>query len=123
MNRNEADGHEASISRDTILPGRVGASLVGMGTPPSRLAGASGQKFPGGPVNLVSSDSGRSAPGRPGEAQSDNDIAATPSAAAVGGELWLDTLSLRDWLQNYLTGEIGRASLGANRSGNSLTYS
>ena len=32
----------------------------------------------------------------------------------VGGELWIDTLSLRDWLQMFLTGEVGRAAMTSN---------
>jgi len=45
----------------------------------------------------------------------------SPSGAAepptVLGELWLDTLPLQDWLETYLSGEIGRASLAMNRDG------
>ena len=33
------------------------------------------------------------------------------------GELWLDTLSFREWLQTYLTGEMGHALQATNRSG------
>jgi hypothetical protein len=49
----------------------------------------------------------------------DNTISADQSSNTVG-ELWLDTLSLRDWLQAYLTNEMGRASHAANRFGTSL---
>lgn len=31
-------------------------------------------------------------------------------ATTIVGELWLETLSLRDWLQTYLSGELQRAS-------------
>lgn len=35
--------------------------------------------------------------------------------SVVGGELWLDTLSLRDWLREYLASEIGQATMGSSR--------
>jgi hypothetical protein len=42
-------------------------------------------------------------------------------SSGVSGELWLDTLSLRDWLHAYLTNEIGRASRTVNHMADSLT--
>ncbi len=42
-------------------------------------------------------DSGSSEPG-------------SAQTSGVTGEIWMDTLSLRDWLHAYLTSEIGRAS-------------
>jgi hypothetical protein len=36
------------------------------------------------------------------------------------GELWLDTLSLREWLQTYLAGEMGHALQAASRFGTSV---
>jgi hypothetical protein len=33
------------------------------------------------------------------------------------GELWLDTLSLREWLRTYLSGEMGFAMQATNRFG------
>ena len=43
--------------------------------------------------------------------------AATGSSksASVAGELWLDTLSLRDWLLSYLSDEIARTDNARNR--------
>jgi hypothetical protein len=38
----------------------------------------------------------------------------------LSGELWLDTLSLREWLQTYLTREMGHALQATNRFGTSL---
>lgn len=37
------------------------------------------------------------------------------------GELWLDTLALREWLQGYLSDETGRASRARNGAAGSLT--
>jgi hypothetical protein len=49
----------------------------------------------------------------------DNKTSAVQSLDVVG-ELWLDTLALRDWLRVYLTDEIGRASRATNRTGASF---
>lgn len=49
----------------------------------------------------------------------DNMNSVVPSSSVVG-ELWLDTLSLRDWLNAFLTGEIGRAFRATNSIGVSL---
>ncbi len=43
--------------------------------------------------------------------------ASAPRSSMVTGELWLDTLSLRNWIQRYLTGEISRSSRGSSRLG------
>ena len=121
VDRNEIDGREANMPHEMTSFGSVGTSLVG-NTAPSRISGVPGANFRGARGNLVSSENGQSVPGAPRESQSGHDFAPISNSSAIAGELWLDTLSLRDWLQNYLTGEIGRASLATNRSGNSLTY-
>ncbi len=45
---------------------------------------------------------------------SDNDKPAT-RLPNLPGELWLDTISLREWLQNYLNGEFSRVLMSSGR--------
>jgi hypothetical protein len=44
----------------------------------------------------------------------------TDQSSTIAGELWLDTMSLREWLQAYLTQEMRHASQAANRPGVAL---
>jgi hypothetical protein len=67
------------------------------------------------PLGPKGSDLGKPVPDR----QHDSATSAVISSGVVG-ELWLDTLSLRDWLQAFLTGEIGRASQAVNGNEGSL---
>ncbi len=46
--------------------------------------------------------------------------ASADRSTSIVGELWLDTLSLREWLHAYLTGEMRHASQAANRPGAAL---
>jgi len=43
-----------------------------------------------------------------------NNSASTTDSGTVTGELWLDTLSLRDWVRTYLNEEMARATHGGN---------
>jgi hypothetical protein len=45
------------------------------------------------------------------------DSQALDKSSNLVGELWLDTLSLREWLQTYLTGEMGHALQATSRFG------
>ncbi len=70
------------------------------------MRGVSNVPFgPGTSAEPATSDT-PSAPGNPGQ---------TAQSSNVTGELWLDTLSLREWLQTYLAGEFERASRAANQ--------
>jgi hypothetical protein len=40
---------------------------------------------------------------------------ASAQSSGMVGEIWMDTLSLREWLHAYLTGEIGRATRAQTR--------
>ena len=44
----------------------------------------------------------------------------TDRSSTIAGQLWLDTMSLREWLQAYLTWEMRHASQTANRPGVAL---
>lgn len=46
----------------------------------------------------------------PGSTPQSGNAASVSQPSGVAGELWLDTLSLRDWLHSYLTGEVLRSS-------------
>jgi hypothetical protein len=52
-----------------------------------------------------------------------NETSATDWPAGISGELRLETLSLRNWLQAYLTNEISRTSLSTNRPSHMFEYS
>jgi hypothetical protein len=51
---------------------------------------------------------------------SSEDAASAAQPSTLAGELWLDTLSLREWLKSYLTGEMRHASQAVNHLGFSL---
>jgi hypothetical protein len=44
----------------------------------------------------------------------DEDTVAASQSSGVAGELWIDTLSLREWLQAHLTAQVRQASYTAN---------
>jgi len=72
-------------------------------------------------INDVTLVSHKAVPEERGSAQRDNTAVSTTQSSNVVGELWLDTLSLRDWLREYLSTESGRSSRAAHRIGNSVT--
>lgn len=92
------------------------------------LAAADKRQFPGisslaanashhnGPdsVSLEAKDLGCSAAHQP------TDSKTTDHSANLTGELWIDTLSLREWLQAYLSTEMGHALQSVNRLGTSF---
>jgi hypothetical protein len=53
--------------------------------------------------------------GTPGSNVGLDAATAASKSASVAGELWLDTLSLRDWLLSYLSDEIARTDYAHNR--------
>ena len=55
--------------------------------------------------------------GERGSARPPAKSTSTDQSSNLVGELWLDSLSLREWLQAYLTREMGHALQATNRSG------
>jgi hypothetical protein len=51
----------------------------------------------------------------PGSTPQSGSVASVSQPSSISGELWLDTLSLRDWLHSYLTGEVMRSSQARNQ--------
>ena len=60
-------------------------------------------------------ESENSGSGGPDSARNSFNTNSIAQSSSVAGELWLDTLSLRHWLQEFLTGEIGRSFRATNR--------
>ncbi|MGA3000248.1 MAG: hypothetical protein ABSE20_00840 [Acetobacteraceae bacterium] len=58
--------------------------------------------------------------GERGSARPPAKSTSTDQSSNLVGELWLDSLSLREWLQAYLTREMGHALQATNRFGNSF---
>jgi hypothetical protein len=52
-----------------------------------------------------------------GSTPAENSGPTVAESSSVTGELWLDTISLREWLHSYLTGELTRSSLGSGVAG------
>ena len=58
--------------------------------------------------------------GEHGSAHQPGSLTVADQSSNLVGELWLDTLSLREWLQAYLAGEMGHALQATNRFGTSF---
>jgi hypothetical protein len=63
------------------------------------------------------SGSEKSVGGSVGQTSARDSALSTPQLSGIVGELQLDTLSLRNWLQAYLTTELRHAQLATNRTG------
>jgi hypothetical protein len=64
----------------------------------------------GNAINNNSPDTDASVALRRGSIGTGDDADQAKESSGVAGELWLDTVSLRNWFQAYLAGEIARSS-------------
>jgi hypothetical protein len=55
-----------------------------------------------------------------GKSRQSDSSATSDQSSSVVGELWLDALSLREWLQAYLNAELGHALQATNQFGNAF---